>query len=78
MRRRFTTHPPPSPPMKEELERVAVSRVSPEDEGIFTGKYPSLQKSNINKMENRYLHFKKLNFFVLNIFIEVTEREDRQ
>ena len=69
--------PPPSPPMKEELERVAVSRVSPEDEGIFTGKYPSLQKSNINKMENRYLHLKKLNFFVLTfIFNKVTERED--
>ena len=48
--------PSPFPPIKEELERVAVSRVSPEDEGIFTGKYPSLQKSNIIKMENRYLH----------------------
>ena len=52
--------PSPFPPMKEELEQVAVSRVSPEDEGIFTGKYPTIQKSNINKMENRcvYLHYK--------------------
>ena len=58
--------PSPFPPMKEELERVAVSRVSPEDEGIFTGKYPSLQKSNINKMENRYTSIlKNLTFFVL-------------
>ena len=45
--------PSPFPPMKEELEQMTVSKISAEDEGIFTGKYPTVQKSNINKMENR-------------------------
>ena len=60
--------PSPFPPMKEELETVAVSRVSPEDEGIFTGKYPTIQKSNINKMENRCTFIKSLtlNLTLLN------------
>ena len=45
--------PSPFPPSKEELQEVAVSMVSADEEGLYTGKYPSLQMGNINKMENR-------------------------
>ena len=37
-----------------------MTQVTPEDEGIYTGKYPGLQKTNKNKIENRYENF---NFF---------------
>ena len=43
--------PSPFPPTQEELQEVAMSRVTAEEEGLYTGKFPSLQLGNVNKME---------------------------
>ena len=36
------------------LLKVAVSKFTSEEEGLFTGKYPAVQSYNVNKMENRH------------------------
>ena len=42
------------PPSIEELRANSSMKFTPEQEGVYTGKEPNVQSTNINKMQNRY------------------------
>ena len=53
--------PSPFPASLEDRLHQAGAAVSPEEEGLYTGKFPSVHTGNINKMGNRIIEERKHN-----------------